>query len=249
MSNLTLVQALAEVPDHRRAQGRRYSIESLLAFLVCAMLAGRRGLRPAIEWGRDAGEEILKALGLRRVPSLATLSRFVAALNVVAFEAALSRWIAGFLPPSSGLVQWALDGKTLRGSRDGELPGAHLISLFDPVLGFVIAQQAVDSKTNEHKAALAVIRSLAIEGKLLSMDAAFAQRDLCKEIKEAGGHYLVTVKDNQPQLKADCEAAFEPPVSPSGRDSQARDRYARDERRKGPRATRSAHRRGDNSPR
>ena len=48
------------------------------------------------------------------------------------------------------------------------------------------------------------------KGRLITGDAIFCQRDLCRQILEAGGHYLWFVKENQPTLLADIQAAFAP---------------------------------------
>ena len=42
-------------------------------------------------------------------------------------EAILARWIQGRIDPAA-FAQISIDGKTLRGSRDGELPGHHLVA-------------------------------------------------------------------------------------------------------------------------
>jgi predicted transposase YbfD/YdcC len=243
----SLVEALESVRDHRRSQGKRYPIGPLLAFVCAAMLANRRGLRPMLEWGRDIGRELLGELGLRRVPGLGTFSRFMAGLDVESFENALASWVGRVTPVRDGRRCLALDGKTLRGSSSGELPGVHLIALFDPLLGCVVAEKAVDRKTNEHKAALELIRGMVLDGVLVTGDAAFAQRDLCASILARDGDYLVTVKDNQPTLKQDCEAAFMPPDSPSGQGAARHDRCPRRQRRQGARKTRAADARGDDS--
>jgi hypothetical protein len=54
------------------------------------------------------------------------LSELLRALDAQAVEDTLARWVASRLP--QGLTQLSLDGKTLRGSRDGELPGQHLVA-------------------------------------------------------------------------------------------------------------------------
>jgi len=72
----------------------------------------------------------------------------------------------------------------------------------------------VDGKTNEHKAALALLKSLVLEGRVITGDAMFCQRDLCQQIVEDGGHYFFEVKDNQPELKKSIEAEFQPAFSP-----------------------------------
>ena len=41
----------------------------------------------------------------------------------------------------------------------------------------------------------------------------FCQRDLSQQILDDGGHFLWLVKDNQPTLLDDIQAALAPPVS------------------------------------
>ena len=55
---------------------------------------------------------------------------------------------------------------------------------------------------------------MVLEGRVITGDAAFCQRDLCRQVVADGGHYLIEVDDNQPTLKADIESAFGPTFSP-----------------------------------
>jgi hypothetical protein len=128
-------------------------------------------------------------------------------LDVQAFEQALSRWIASRLPegPEKPI---ALDGKTARGSRDGNVPGQHLVAAYCGQAQAVLAQLRVDAKTNEHKAALQFLGILPVRGNIISGDAMFCQRDVCATIIAAGGDYVFTVKDNQPSLVIDIGAGF-----------------------------------------
>ena len=70
-----------------------------------------------------------------------------------------------------------------------------------------LAQTAVpnggEEKTNEHKAALRLLEGLVLEGRLVTGDAMFCQRDFCQQVIDARGDYLVFVKDNQPTLLDD----------------------------------------------
>jgi predicted transposase YbfD/YdcC len=77
-----------------------------------------------------------------------------------------------------------------------------------------LKQQAVDPKTNEHKAAFALLQGMVLQGRLITADAMFCHRDLAEKIRASGGHYFFEVKDNQEQLKRDIESAFEPAFSP-----------------------------------
>jgi predicted transposase YbfD/YdcC len=81
------------------------------------------------------------------------------------------------------------------------------------ILGTIIGSIQVPSDTNESKAALALVRSLVLKGKLIIGDAAYCHRDICESIVDSGGDYLVTVKKNQPQLLRDIEQSFVIPQS------------------------------------
>jgi hypothetical protein len=90
----------------------------------------------------------------------------------------------------------------------------HLLALVAHESRLALAQAAVPNggrdKTNEHKAALRLLEGLVLRGRLITGDAMFCQRDFCRQVLDAGGHYLVFVKENQPTLLHDIEAAFAP---------------------------------------
>jgi hypothetical protein len=105
----------------------------------------------------------------------------------------------------------AIDGKRLRGSaaagHDGSA-GVHLLAAFASRLGAVIGQLRVAPEANEITAALALLKSLPLEGAIVTGDAEFCQRSICRLVRDGGGDYLFTVKANQPGLMADLAVAF-----------------------------------------
>lgn len=140
-------------------------------------------------------------------PSTSTLSRTLRRFDAAEFEAVLSRWIAGRVAPAA-FEQISIDGKTLRGSREGDVPGQHLVAAYAHEVKAVLGQIRVDSKTNEHKAALELLGILPVAGKIVVGDAMFCQRDQAEQIVDSGGDYILTVKDNQPGLGTDIRAGF-----------------------------------------
>jgi hypothetical protein len=112
------------------------------------------------------------------------------------------------------LSRFALDGKSARGSFDGLSKAVHLLSPVAHRSGLTVAQAEVPGggrdKTNEHKAALRLLSGLVLEGRLIAGDAIFCQRDLSRQVLNGGGHYLWVVKDNQPTLLTDIQAALAP---------------------------------------
>jgi DDE_Tnp_1-associated/Transposase DDE domain len=208
-SPLSLLDVLAEIPDPRHRRGIRHPLSAILGLAVLAMLTGCKSYQAIAQFGRDKGFTLAQALGFRRgkTPTKATYSILFRRLDVVAFEAALARWIASRLSDAQSRVI-ALDGKTLRGSREGGVPGQHLVAAYAVEAAAVLAQVRVDAKTNEHKAALQLLGILPVRGRIVTGDAIFCQRDLCQEIIDEGGDYVFTVKDNQPSLAIDIRAGL-----------------------------------------
>jgi hypothetical protein len=210
---LSLLEVLAQIPDPRNPKGVRHPLSAILSLAVLAMLSGAKSYTAIAQFGRDKGAALAWALGFRRgkTPTKSTLSNLFRDLDSTAFEAALSRWVASRLPQEDGQLHVAIDGKTVRGSRDGEAPGQHLVAAYAPAAQAVLAQVKVDAKTNEHKAALELLGILPLRGRVFTGDAILCQRDLCEKIIDGGGDYVLIVKDNQPSLAVDIAAglAFE----------------------------------------
>jgi hypothetical protein len=208
-SPLSLLEVLADIPDPRHRRGIRHPLPAILGLAVVAMLTGCKSYQAIAQFGRDKGFALAHVLGFRRgkTPTKATYSLLFRRLDVVAFEAAMARWIATRLSEEEMAVL-ALDGKTLRGSRDGVVPGQHLVAAYAVAAAAVLTQVRVDAKTNEHKAALQLLGIVPVRGRILTGDALFCQRDLCRKILDEGGDYVFTVKDNQPSLVIDIQAGL-----------------------------------------
>lgn len=206
---LCLLEVLADVPDPRNPKGTRHPLGAILSLTVLAMLTGCKSYSAVAQFGRDKGPALAHALGFRRgkTPAKSTLSELFRDLDAAAFESAFSRWVASRLPPGEGL-HVCLDGKTARGSRDGDAPGHHLVAAYAPAAQAVLGQLRVDAKTNEHKAALELLGLLPVGGNVFTGDAMFCQRDVCALIVAEQGDYVLTVKDNQPGLATDIAAGL-----------------------------------------
>jgi hypothetical protein len=203
----SLLEVLSQVPDPRDPRGIRHPLSAILSLVVLAMMSNCHTYQAIAQFGRDKGPRLAHALGFRRgkTPCKASLSILFRALDVDAFEAALARWLAARAVADQHIC---LDGKTLRGSRDGELPGQHLVAAYAADSQAVLAQLRVDAKTNEHKAALQLLGVLPIQGRIFTGDAMCCQRDICATIHEGGGYYVFVVKDNQPSLAIDIQAGL-----------------------------------------
>ena len=196
----------------RGARGKRHPLPRLLGLAVVAMLAGMTSSQAIVQYGKERGWEFLQHLGFTTRWGLckATYSRVFRRIDVADFESRVGAWIQGRLGPGDA-PHLSIDGKTARGSRDGDTPGVHLVSAYAPDVKAVLAQLRVDAKTNEHKAALELLGILPIKDKVVTGDALFTHRDVCAAVLDGGGDYVLPVKENQPTLSKDIAAVFAEP--------------------------------------
>jgi hypothetical protein len=215
-----LLELLAQIPDPRGRQGRRHPLAAMLSTIVCAILTGARGYRTIAHWARSQNASVWQWLGFRRKPPCANSFRnLLLALKPEVLEAILRQWMAGVirLPAADAIQPVAMDGKTLCNTLAAHERNVQLLSLLDQATGGVLSQQAVPTTTNEAKTAVDILKTIVLKGRLITGDAMFCQRELCKQIVDSGGDYLFVVKDNQPELKAAVEADFQPGFSPRHR--------------------------------
>jgi predicted transposase YbfD/YdcC len=55
---------------------------------------------------------------------------------------------------------------------------------------------------------MALLKGLLLDGAMITGDAIFAPRVICRHIRDAKGHHLFAVKGNQPELESNIKAAF-----------------------------------------
>jgi len=188
----------------------------MLAAIVCSILTGARGYKAMAAWLRDQEVAVWHWLGFNRKPPTTNCFRdLLQALPPETLEQRLRAWIEAVLgePLPDEITPLAMDGKTLCGTLDAHGRNVHLLAL-DQKCGSVFRQMAVPGKTNEAKAALEILRTLVLEGRLITGDAMFCQKEICQQVVEAGGDYLFVVKDNQRELKEAIDAELAPGFSP-----------------------------------
>ena len=209
VESIRLVQALQAVPDPRRRRGRRHGLQSVLLLALQAVMAGASLWVAIAQWAATA-DHALAVCG--PTPSASTFRRTLARVDVTALEAALTRWVLG----RRGRVEQisdagataaerravvAVDGKTLRGARQPDGRQTKLVCVYDHAHQLVLTQGAV-AGGDEITAFTTVLDTLPdLDGVLVTADALHCQRDHVQFLADRGGHYLFTVKANQPLLR------------------------------------------------
>ena len=226
----TLLQALNEVADPRQARGIRHPLGATLALCVLAFVCGRQNLSGIWRFGRQH-RGLLPGLGFKRPrsPSIPTLSRLLAAVDLLDLQRALARWLAVVIERSRhwGAIA-SVDGKTSRAA------GVHVLSVFLHDVQQVVWQTPVASKQNEISAFKQALADLLEHYPFLQLvvgDAMFAGEPLCELLIENGRHYLFQIKADQPHLLEKLELVFAPhlhrPLNQAALDGEKKRRLRR----------------------
>jgi predicted transposase YbfD/YdcC len=162
----------------------------------------------------EAHEETLRAfIDLPHgIPSHDTIARVIGALDVAAFAQCFEAFAQALAERAKGVI--AIDGKTMRGSFDATkaLSARHVVSAWAEGCKVVLAQIRVDDKSNEITAIPELLNLLDLEGQIVTLDAMGCQRDICRQICEKGGDYVIALKGNQGTLFEDVKLFFETPA-------------------------------------
>ena len=160
------------------------------------------------------------------IPSRDCIRRVLIALKPEAFQECFNRWISDCLPQCNTgprkLV--AIDGKTCRGSHDaGKSLGAlHIVSAWASEEGIALGQVATEEKSNEITAIPELLRQLDLTRAVVTIDAMGCQKAIVEAIVDAGGEFVIAVKNNQPKLLEAIESYFHERVDGDMEDLQYR---------------------------
>jgi predicted transposase YbfD/YdcC len=218
----TLFEALQDVPDPRKARGKRYRWHLLLTIIVAGLASNYQTARAIAHWARLQAETLRSALPeLTRIPSESTLLRVLRQIDSEVLEQKVAQFVASLPTPSAYagciitpqgeiLQGQAIDGKAVRtASAHGD--HTHLVSVVEHASAQTRSQTERATKRSEASAAQALLQGRELSGTISSMDAGLTQRALAQQIRRQNGHYLMVVKKNHPQMYAELALFFEQP--------------------------------------
>ena len=210
-----LAEVLDRIPDHRRAQGRRYRLGVILALCVVAVLCGAKSLAQISRLSRTWDADTLAHLGIRThgrtgeaiLPVATTIGRTLRGLDADAFDDAVGSYLTALAADpevvaetAGDLVGLAVDGKTVRGAVRPDGTQVHLLAAATHQTGLVIAQREVGAKSNEIPTFIPLLEPVNLAGAVITADALHTQVDHAAWLIGRDAHYLALVKRNHPTL-------------------------------------------------
>jgi len=195
--------------DPRRTNKGRYlyPLEEILFLCISAVLSGMDDWSSISLFGRTKLNWLRQYFPYRHgIPSHDVLGKVFAALDPDEFSRCFSQWINSIAEITGGEVI-AIDGKTVCGSRQktSQKPAIHVVSAYAAGNRLCLGRQAVDEKSNEITAIPSLLKLLSVKGCVITIDAMGCQTAIAEAIMEKEADYVLAVKDNQSELKAQVE--------------------------------------------
>ena len=190
------LELLSQINDPRRGQGKKWQLGPILLATILAVLSGATSYRKVHGFIRAHRNRLNKAFGFgwKSAPAYSAVRTILRGLDGSDVErifrahaiqlsggqlsgGQLSGAAAGADAGHLGVV--AIDGKALRHSFDAfnDQKAAHVLSAFSVDDALILGHLEVDEKSNEIPAAQGLIKALALEGRLYTMDAMHCQKN------------------------------------------------------------------------
>ncbi|WP_062041993.1 ISAs1 family transposase [Lentimicrobium saccharophilum] len=204
-----LMSYFSDMKDPRIERTKRHLMNDILFISIAAVLSGVESWDEMELYGKNKQHWLSTILELPNgIPSHDTFNRFFAALDPDEFESRFLKWVASLVDITSGETIH-IDGKTMRGSRkQGCKSATHIVSAWADQNELILGQIKVEDKSNEITAIPLLLDSLLIKGSTVTIDAMGCQKSIARQIVKKQADYVLSVKDNQPELLEEIVDSF-----------------------------------------
>jgi len=202
-----VVEALSQLTDDRDNRGKRHALAFVVAGAVLAILSGRsrvssifRSLRNRIEWLREVMHH-----PEADVISRAHLPRFLARLDWAELNRLIDQHF-GVQVELSAHDDWvAIDGKVLRGTLASGDKQSVVFAVRHGSRTLLAQAPMKGSKASEMPVVRDLLKASKLEAHKVTLDAHHCNPTTTAQIHQAGGQYVIQVKENQPILLKQCQ--------------------------------------------
>ena len=195
-----LIHYFRQIPDYRCDREKRHDLAEMLVCVTIGFLCGRTTIRRSLNWCKNNLEWLRKHMELKYgIASPSTISRMLSGIDEELALCAFMEWIGEIVDSKN--THLAIDGKSLCGATEKTKCAATpmILNVVETVRGLLPAQLPVDSKTNEIAMIPELLNLLDISGSIITIDAIGTQTAIMEQIHEQEGHFVLTVKKNQPE--------------------------------------------------
>lgn len=190
--------------------GYYYKISDMVTILILGSMCKLKNPQQIHQWAsKDRVREFLKEeFQIYHIPCYYWFICILKLIKTESLNKCFENWVYSTMPEKADkLTTISFDGKTIRSTNAMKKLDSpmHIISAQVSELGLTLSQNIVDGKSNEIPAVQELLRGLNIKGTLVTADALNCQKETAEIIIEQKADYLLSVKDNHPNLKKDIE--------------------------------------------
>ena len=200
-----IVNCVTSVPDPRRGNHRKHALGETPSMCKCASVQVCKRASVSHQYQRQLVATLVLGTG---AGGLHTCT-FAHSKDSPAGAACL-RNVAGIAAANAGGGVVAIDGKAVkRGKkRGGKTP--YIVNAWSAACGIVLGEVKVDEKSNEIPAIPEVLKTLGLEGCIVTVDAAGCQKNILRQIVvDCKADAVLALKDNQKTLHDEMLLLFE----------------------------------------
>lgn len=193
-----------------RESNRRHKLIDIMTIALCAVICGADSWEDIEEFGHIKKDWFERFLELPHgIPAHDTFARVFSSIDPKEFQHAFIRWVEAVRSVTKKVI--AIDGKTLRGSRQKDRSPLHVVSAWAHENRMVLGQTKTKEKSNEITAIPELLEVIALEGCIVTIDAMGCQKSIAERIIKKKADYVFGLKGNQGNLHDDVKLYFEDP--------------------------------------
>lgn len=209
MIQTSIYDYFSKIPDPRINRNKKHNLTDIIVLSILAVICGAESYDSIEEFGKARIDFLKNVLYLPSgIPSHDTINRVFSLIKPDKFEVVFIQWADSLRDKKDVNEVIALDGKTVRGSKDSfhNKSAIHIVSAWASQNGLVLGQRKVDGKSNEITAIPELLEMINIKGSIVTIDAMGTQKHIAKTIIDNEANYILALKGNQSYMKEDVES-------------------------------------------
>ena len=208
MESNTFVETFGNIIDFRQQGKVLHKLIDILFIAVVATIANADSWTEVEAFAEAREEWFKKYIELEHgIPSHDTFERVFENIDSEAFNKAFIDWVKGIASNSEGRII-AIDGKTSRGSHDGEKSAVHIVNAWVDENDLILGQLKTFKKSNEITAIPELLDLLFIKGSIITIDAMGTQKKIAEKIIEKKADYVLALKGNHGTFSEEVKKYF-----------------------------------------
>jgi predicted transposase YbfD/YdcC len=206
--SIAIIEHFEDMPDPRQQAKVLYPLSEIILTTLCAVICGADSFVEIEEFGNAKIDFLKRFLPFGHgIPSHDTFGIVFSNIDSKLFNKKFIEWARALQKSIPEFV--AIDGKTVRRSKDGKIHPIHVVSAWANQQGLVVGQTKTDEKSNEITAIPELLTMLELRGAIVTIDAMGCQKKIVQSILSKKADFVIAVKENQHRLYEEIDLFFQ----------------------------------------